>query len=224
MAHRGQEKSIVWRLSKINEDDHTKVTCNLCQKVLSRGGKTLNTFSTSNMKKHLKSVHPNEFAEEELAVEADNQEKALTKERQMSDYVTISTRKKMKMDDQRPSTSGTSRASSSGSQLTLKETVELKKLWDINSSQAQQIHYSIGEMIAVDCQPFSIVEDPGFQRLMKLLKPTYNLPSRKYFSTKIIPDIHAKVYGKVEKTLTEACNMSFTTDIWTNNADASFIR
>lgn len=79
-------------------------------------------------------------------------------------------------------------------------------------------------MIALDCQPFSIVEDIGFTRLMKLLKPNYDLPSRKYFTTKIIPDLHNKAMTKIQNCIKEASNMSFTTDIWTNNADASFIR
>ena len=79
-----------------------------------------------------------------------------------------------------------SKASSSGtgssfSQKTLQETYELKKIWDINRGQAQKIHFAIGEMIALDSQPFPIVEDVDFKRLMKLFKPYYESPSRKYF-------------------------------------------
>ena len=110
------------------------------------------------------------------------------------------------------------------SQKTLEETYELKKIWDINSSQAQKIHFAIGEMIALDSQPFSIVEDVGFKRLMKVLKPNYELPSRKYFTSNIIPTIYSRVGAKIKKSIDQASNLSFTTDIWTNNANASFIR
>ena len=55
-------------------------------------------------------------------------------------------------------------------QLTLEETLSLKKIWDINSSQAISIHNSVAEMVIVDFQPFSIVEDVGFNKLMKCLK------------------------------------------------------
>lgn len=78
-------------------------------------------------------------------------------------------------------------------------------------------------MIAVDCQPYSIVEDIGFVRLTKKVKPNYQLPSRKYFSEKIVPSIHASVYEKVKATVDEAENISFTTDIWTSNNNVSFI-
>ena len=43
-------------------------------------------------------------------------------------------------------------------QLTLQET----RKWDINDPHAQQIHTRIGEMMALDYQPFSIVSDVGF--------------------------------------------------------------
>ncbi|KAL7639624.1 UNVERIFIED_CONTAM: hypothetical protein RMT77_010125 [Armadillidium vulgare] len=36
--------------------------------------------------------------------------------------------------------------------------------------------------------------------------------------------MHSKVLTKIVKRINEASNVSFTTDIWTNNADASFIR
>ena len=52
-------------------------------------------------------------------------------------------------------------------QLTLPETLEKNKLWDINDHEAQKIHKYIGEMIAVDLQPFSVVEDIGFIKLLR---------------------------------------------------------
>ena len=33
----------------------------------------------------------------------------------------------------------------------------------------------IGEMIAVDCQPLSIVSDPGFVRLLGTVEPRYQI-------------------------------------------------
>ena len=58
-------------------------------------------------------------------------------------------------------------------QLTLVETLVKVKVWDINDSYAVRIHRLIGEMIATDNQPFSVVHDTGFSRLMKTLKPRY---------------------------------------------------
>lgn len=214
MSHKGQVKSIVWKFFNINVDNETKVTCKLCSKILSRGGKTEKTFTTTNMKKHLQTQHQDQLEEEErLIVEELAQE---SQKRSITCYFT--SEKKTKVDCEASS------ADSSHSQRTMEETLELKKIWDINSTKAKEIHTAIGEMIAIDSQPFSIVEDVGFTRLMKLLKLNNQLPSRKYFSTVIIPEIHCKVLTIIEKRINEASNVSFPTDLWTNNANASFIR
>ena len=51
-------------------------------------------------------------------------------------------------------------------QLSLEETQELSKPWDINDARSQRVHRRIGEMLAVDCQPLSVVEDVGFKRVL----------------------------------------------------------
>jgi len=39
----------------------------------------------------------------------------------------------------------------------------------------------IAEMMALDCQSYSLVEDQGFVRLLNHLQPRYQLPSQKFF-------------------------------------------
>ena len=51
-------------------------------------------------------------------------------------------------------------------QLTLTESCDKIHLWDTNDHQAYNIHWWIGEMIAIDCQPLSIIDDQGFQSLV----------------------------------------------------------
>ena len=51
----------------------------------------------------------------------------------------------------------------------------------MNDPQARHIPKRIGEKIALDSQPFSIVEDMGFHCLVHTLEARY---SRKYFSEK----------------------------------------
>lgn len=45
-------------------------------------------------------------------------------------------------------------------------------------------------MIAVGSQPFSVVEDIGFIRLLKVIGPKYKIPSRKYIKENIVKDVH----------------------------------
>ncbi|XP_065684261.1 zinc finger BED domain-containing protein 4-like [Hydra vulgaris] len=59
------------------------------------------------------------------------------------------------------------------SQQTLFETLARKKPWDINDHRSKLINNYIAEIIAVDIQPFSIVEDIGFQRLLNHICPNY---------------------------------------------------
>lgn len=204
MSHKRQTKSIVWRLFKINDDDQTKVTCSLCNKILSRGGKIEKAFSTTNMRKHLQTQHQEQFEQEELVAEKLAQ---TTQKRTRNAFST--THKKSKIDH----------GPSSGSIISHTQKT-LEKMY----SRDKIIHDAIGEMIVIDSQPFSIVEDIGFTRLLKLLKPNYELPPGKYFSDYIIPEMHSKVLTQIKKKIDEARNMSFTTNIVTNSTDASFIR
>ena len=56
-------------------------------------------------------------------------------------------------------------------------------------------------MLCLDFQPFSIVEDVGFIRLMKAIEPHYKLPSRKYMAETIIPSINNGIQKVVEKEM-----------------------
>ena len=72
--------------------------------------------------------------------------------------------------------------SSKSVQLSFDESIERTKKWDINDPRARNIYRKIGEIIALDCHPFSIVDDVGFSCLFHSIEPRYNIPSRKYIS------------------------------------------
>ena len=82
--------------------------------------------------------------------------------------------------------------------------------------RAKEISKKIGEMIALDNEPFSVVNHIGFNRLMKLLEPRYQLPSDKYFSETLIPEMYQKVYLKVKEGVSSASHISITTDVWSS--------
>ena len=108
-------------------------------------------------------------------------------------------------------------------QVSLQETAELHKLWNINDPRAKKIHAKAGEMIAIDCQPVSIVDHEGFKSLIRTLEPKYRMPSRKYFSETIIPFIANKIKANIVTQLKEGAEyLSFTTDCWSSdvNSDA----
>ncbi len=57
----------------------------------------------------------------------------------------------------------------------------------------------------------------GFNRLMKHLAPYHKVPSRTYFSDKIVPDIYERMKSKISDKLIELTNLSLTSDIWTSS-------
>ena len=61
--------------------------------------------------------------------------------------------------------------------------VESKNKLAFDSVRAKAIHNLIFEMSILDFQPYSIVNDAGFIRLLNYLEPRYEIPSDKYVIT-----------------------------------------
>ena len=59
-----------------------------------------------------------------------------------------------------------------------------------DSAKAKEMTKGIVLMIVKDLQPYSIVEDKGFQYFVKAAEPRYSLPSRNSLSTAIIPKFY----------------------------------
>jgi hypothetical protein len=62
--------------------------------------------------------------------------------------------------------------------------------FDSNSVRAQKLTEAIARMIALDLQPYSIVEDVGFRSLLNITEPRYIIPSRSTFARNIVPRMY----------------------------------
>jgi len=100
-------------------------------------------------------------------------------------------------------------------QPSLTQVLEKKQLWSEDHKTARLLTIRIGEMIAVDMQPFSMVEDEGFRRVMQASVPQYNVPSRKQFSETVIPHLYDRVQSSIRKLIDNEDALCFTADIWT---------
>lgn len=78
------------------------------------------------------------------------------------------------------------------------------KQWPSDHKRAKAIHAAIGKMIAIDLQPYSVVEDTGFNELLHLLEPRYKIPSRRFFADKIIPEMHKSITSRIKEHVAEA--------------------
>ncbi|XP_077315557.1 max-like protein X isoform X1 [Lithobates pipiens] len=95
---------------------------------------------------------------------------------------------------------------------------KVKKKFASDSPKARAITDKIMEFIALDDQPFSVVEDIGFRRLMQHIEPRYSLPSRRYFADTCLPELFCSVRKHVQELMTtDIIAISFTTDIWSSD-------
>lgn len=201
-----KSKSIVWKLFKVDGDDQSKAICQLCEAKISRGQRT-GSFTTTNMLKHLNVKHAKELKDEEEKAKKEEEKKR-------PQPLSFSSDKRFK----------TSTGSSTSRQPTLEETIDRGKMWDINDPRAQKVHKLIGEMIVLDLQPFSIVEDTGFRGLLNYAFPHYQIPSRKYIKENIVQDMYESARNKIQEEIDTAKHLSFTSDGWTaTTSNTSFL-
>lgn len=88
----------------------------------------------------------------------------------------------------------------------------------MSSEKSKATTRKLMEFMALDDQPFSVVEDQGFRNLIQHLSPRYDIPSRRYFSDVALPELFGQVSRHTRSQLeADAQTLSFTTDIWTSN-------
>lgn len=92
-----------------------------------------------------------------------------------------------------------------------------------DSMKKQQIDRMLVEMVALDLQPLSIVEDTGFKRLLKCLDSRYEPPSRKHITQTLLPARCKTERERVKAELEMVTDVSVTTDIWTSRATEGYI-
>ena len=186
MATGTTRKSCIWNFYSICAIDESKAICATCGEKISRGGKSAKTYTTTNLKKHLHSRHQAQFKEFEQQEEAKTGEEA------------------NKQSGSRPSRR----------QVSLEFVVDKHQPFGFDHPKVREINRLVAELIAVDNQPFSVVDDIGFNRLIHHLEPRYKLPSRWYFSETLIPSIYDKLKLLVAELVQVQHYVSCTTDIW----------
>lgn len=104
----------------------------------------------------------------------------------------------------------------------------LKGKQPLSEKRERALNQKVTEMVALDLQPYSFVEDRGFKALMNEAVPGYNLPSRTKLSRVLVPrlydDTRARVKAELRKAFEDGTStLAFTSDIWSSRANESFI-
>ena len=186
-----RKRSNIWTYFTVSVCDDKKAVCGECQETVARGGEKSNSFTTSNLRKHLKVHHPEKLRQLEAS------EKAAAK----------------------TASKENSQNRSSSTVITLEDCLERSRPYPVDHPLARKITRLIDETVVVDCQPFSIVEDEGFVKLVKELQPRYQIPSRKYFSTTLIP----QMFEKCKETVQRIIQLQDFVAIWSSRGHDSVI-
>ena len=193
--------SLIWKFFTIEDQADEIAECQLCEKGIRRGsvGCLPKYFSTTPLHKHMKARH--KLAYEQGKEKALNEDKG-KKESAVNEGSTPKQRKLAAM----------------GHHMSIEESLNKKKYWDINDHRSMAIHQKVMNMIAVDNQPFIIAEDQGFIELLAHIQPNYMLPSRRYFSDVMLANAYDQVKARLACELepVNAPYLSFTSDIWTS--------
>ncbi|KAM4795879.1 zinc finger BED domain-containing protein 4-like [Rhinophrynus dorsalis] len=107
---------------------------------------------------------------------------------------------------------------SSQQQLTLQQTLARREKMSKENPRAIKITEALVHFIVLDDQPLSVVENKGFQRLVNVLEPKYDMPSRRYVTDVVLPQVHDQVKKHISSILHDGIKaISFTTDIWSSS-------
>ena len=173
------KRAVIWAYYTLDPEDTKFAKCNTCGEKVSRGGNSAKSHNTTNLVNHVKKKHTEVFHE--------------------------FTEKRLQSENE----SGKGNKKSLLKQTTLLEARDRVKPWDVNDKRAQLIHCRIVEMIALDSQPFSVVEDLGFIRFVTALEPRYSLPSRQYLTSKVLPKIFEETVESVQQLLIKCSVFQF---------------
>ncbi|KAM8750144.1 E3 SUMO-protein ligase ZBED1-like [Rhynchonycteris naso] len=78
----------------------------------------------------------------------------------------------------------------------------------------QELTAAVLALICEGLYPASIVDEPTFRALLKTADPWYELPARKFFCAKALPERYSAVREAVLKELAEATWCGIATDLW----------
>lgn len=178
--------SIVWDFFTVSEEDISRAICTKCSANIPRGGNKASSFNTSNLISHLKRQHRYDGV--------------------LKAYEDASAAKEAP-----PKLA----AKKCPGLVPIAAAFEKCKRFSRDDPRAKAICDFIIEMMALDDQPFTIVEDTGFCRLVNHLEPRFVLPSRRYFSDVCLPAKYDVIATLLQTLIDGNKDISFTTDLWT---------
>ncbi|XP_030751374.1 zinc finger BED domain-containing protein 1-like [Sitophilus oryzae] len=205
--------STVWEHFKKTEEK--KVTCNICKNEFKYSG------NTSNLREHLKRKHPASlFPQREPKEDAD--ENVVTSVARSSQEIESSSHNSCILPTNITANNQEKPLSKSKGSRQLKLFGSTRGD-GLTPEMKDKLDKALLQMIVIDYQPLSIVENKGFINYSNNLNPHYQLPSRKLLTSVWLENFYQEESRKVKTMLTDVANVAATTDIWTSDSNKAYI-
>ncbi|KAM8843639.1 E3 SUMO-protein ligase ZBED1-like [Synchiropus picturatus] len=163
----------------------TRITCSICQMDLAYHG------STTTMREHLKRKHFGYLEESLCAKKSNSTNYGFLLERQPCTPQQVAAHTDHALDG----------------------FVQMAPL--CSTETAERCTDSILHMIVKDMRPLSMVEDEGFQEMIKVLNPSYSLPSKDSFKEMMESEYEGRKMA-LKSILQGAAGVALTADVWTS--------
>ena len=210
----GRNPSVWW--THFKKIDKNSASCVYCDKVIVTSG------NTSNLKGHFEAVHGSI-----IKTERENDKRKSTQIPWNLDQ------KRLKVDSAAGSSSTAANSSSSSTpgcgsvrslsskipsktnEISIKDCFESMKSFEEGGRKHTKLTNKILFMICKDSQPVATVEREGFKELMKHVAPSYKIPCRKTFGSRLDNKYEelSKDYKRFLKTVKD---ITLTTDLWSD--------
>ncbi|XP_053713114.1 zinc finger BED domain-containing protein 6-like isoform X2 [Synchiropus splendidus] len=163
----------------------TRITCSVCKMDLAYHG------STTTMREHLKRKHFGYLEESLCAKKSNSTNYGFLLERQPCTPQQVAAHTDHALDG----------------------FVQMAPL--CSTETAERCTDSILHMIVKDMRPLSMVEDEGFQEMIKVFNPNYSLPSKDSFKEMMESEYEGRKMA-LKSILQGAAGVALTTDVWTS--------
>lgn len=162
--------------------DKTNAKCNMCKLQMSYKS------SITNLKKHIERKHPTvKIIQKSATLESATDEvEHMEHDGEPGEQLNVIG------DGSSASASGENENKSVSAEPSVKKSRAVQKRIEslsnkMSSRSKKSIDSDLLLMLTLDFQPFSIVEDKGFQKFVHALNPSYKLPTRQTVSKTLIP-------------------------------------
>ncbi|XP_026951301.1 E3 SUMO-protein ligase ZBED1 [Lagenorhynchus albirostris] len=188
-------KSKVWRYFGFDTNAEgcilqwKKIYCRICMAQIAYSG------NTSNLSYHLEKNHPDEFCE---FVKSNTEQ---MREAFASAFSKLKPEAAQQSAQEPPAAKAAAAAAAAA-------------VHGHEGRRQQELTAAVMGLICEGLYPASIVDEPTFKVLLKTAEPRYELPSRKFFCGKAIPERYGAVRDAVLKELAEAAWCGISTDLW----------